>query len=185
MNHIHYVFTNSVYMTVASGEEGADVSVPAVAATIEDAIAEIKRASQFDDVTAPFIVTLPFGRAVLLAVYAEESRNLQPTLLRFQPDWAAQAEATGYRLEGPGTDPSDEDTFGKYWWTLSRPGWSSVECGPSFGTQAAAEASMADECLREWQTSHPAEQVGEDDHDTESTSPNVVSAPALSPDQLN
>lgn len=167
MNHIHHLFTNSVYMTVASGEGGADVSVPAVAATIEDAIGEVKRASQFNDLDAPFIVVLPFGRAVLLAVYADETRNLQPTLLTFQPDWTAQAEASGYRLEGPGTDPTHEDTFGQYWWTLTRPGWSGIDCGPSFRTEVAAGASMADECLREWQTSHPPEQIDEDSSEQE------------------
>lgn len=70
----------------------------------------------------------------------------------------------GFRIEGP----SEEG--GIYWWTLYREGWSGIECGPDFATEAEAErdaaaALLADEDLdwsgpsirREARTQFPAD----------------------------
>lgn len=155
MNHITRIFTETPFMTVASGQDGADVSVHAVASTIAGALAEIKRSYQFDGDDAPDIVTLPFGRGVMFAVYRDASRDMQPTLLTYQPDWLEEAQGAGYRLEGPGTDKGDPDTHEQHWYTLTRPGWSGIECSESFRTAKAAENAMAEAYLREFQLSHP------------------------------
>jgi hypothetical protein len=49
-------------------------------------------------------------------------------------------ESAGYRVEGPG-DPSDPELAGRHWWTLTRPGWSGIECGRSV---LSAEAAWLD-----------------------------------------
>ena len=50
--------------------------------------------------------------------------------------------AHGYRIEGPSEawPQGDLPTAGRYWWTLIREGWSSVECGDEFDTHADALA---------------------------------------------
>lgn len=53
-------------------------------------------------------------------------------------------ERAGYSVEGPGTK-SDGDLAGRYWWTLTRNGWSGIECGPDFASAAQArESAVAD-----------------------------------------
>lgn len=167
MNHIKRVFTETPFLTVASEEGGADVSVPAVASTIAGAIQEITRSFQFDGDDTPDIVTVPFGRGVLFVVYTTASRDMQPTLLTFVPDWLAEAEGAGYRLEGPGTDKGDPATFEQHWYTLTRPGWSDIECSESFRTAKAAENAMAEAYLREFQLSRPEGAQASDNDDAQ------------------
>ena len=68
-----------------------------------------------------------------------------------RPKLSELLDDAGYRIEGPG-DASDDGLAGRYWWTLSRNGWSGVECGPDFATASeakddAVEALLADEDL--------------------------------------
>jgi hypothetical protein len=54
----------------------------------------------------------------------------------------AAAVAFGYRIEH-GTDLADPELHGKWWWTLSQPGW--MECEVShdeWATQREAEDAM-------------------------------------------
>lgn len=48
----------------------------------------------------------------------------------------AAAEAYGYAVH-QGTK-ADGALAGRWWWTLSKDGWSAVECGPDFATEGEA-----------------------------------------------
>lgn len=62
------------------------------------------------------------------------------------PSWQ-EAEAHGYRLHEGGTD--DGDLVGRWWWTRCREGWSDVEVGPDYATEASARASARRALARE------------------------------------
>ncbi|CAD5373254.1 hypothetical protein RA210_U30166 [Rubrivivax sp. A210] len=55
-------------------------------------------------------------------------------------------EEAGYRVEGPG-GPRDGVLVGRYWWTLSRDGWSGIECGDDFPSRAEAQADAVESLL--------------------------------------
>lgn len=51
-----------------------------------------------------------------------------------------KAQTSGYRIEHGG--PADGELEGRYWWTLTRPGWSGIDASPDeFDT---AEDAWAD-----------------------------------------
>lgn len=61
----------------------------------------------------------------------------------------------GFTIEGPG-GADCEELRGRYWWTLYRPGWSSVECGEmafkreSWAVGDAVRALLIDEDI-DWE----------------------------------
>lgn len=80
---ITYLLTGASFMTVAPGFDEADVSVPAVATSLSDAIQQVNASYQFEDIKIERIETLPMSRGkTMLAVYTEQGdRGGDPLML--------------------------------------------------------------------------------------------------------
>ncbi|MBK6616498.1 hypothetical protein [Ottowia sp.] len=71
---ISYLVTGAPFMTVGPGQDDADVSYPAIARSLSEAISEINASYLFDDTKVERIETLPMSRGkTLLAVYTDTS----------------------------------------------------------------------------------------------------------------
>lgn len=85
---ITYLLTGGSFMTVAPGPDEADVSVPAVANSLSDALQQVHASYQFEDIKVERIDTLPMSRGkTMLAVYTEQGdRSGDPLMLVYHGD---------------------------------------------------------------------------------------------------
>lgn len=95
---ITYLGGGSSFMTICSGQDGADVSVPAIAHTMKDALQQVKQSYDFDGVEIESIELLPMGKGkTLIAVYTEaQERDSEPLLLVYTGDifWEEDLQAS-------------------------------------------------------------------------------------------
>jgi hypothetical protein len=83
MSSITYLLTGASFMTIGAGEDEADVSVPALANSLKDALQQVRLSYEFEHVEVERIELMRLGKdRTLLAVYTElGDRSGEPLLL--------------------------------------------------------------------------------------------------------
>ena len=88
MSSITYLATGAPFMTIGAGEDEADVSVPAFANSLKDALQQVRLSYEFEHIEVKRIELMRLGTSrTLLAVYTEIcDRSGEPLLLVYDGD---------------------------------------------------------------------------------------------------
>jgi hypothetical protein len=83
MSSITYLATGASFTTIGAGEDEADVSVPAFANSLKDALQQVRLSYEFEQIEVERIEIMRLGKSkTLLAVYTEMGdRSGEPLLL--------------------------------------------------------------------------------------------------------
>jgi len=85
---ITYLHTGASFMTIGPGEDEADISVPAFASSLSDAIKQVQISYEFEQIEVEHVEVMRLGKdKTLLAVYTEiGDRSGDPLLLVYTGD---------------------------------------------------------------------------------------------------
>lgn len=100
MSSITYLVSGVSFMTIGSGQDDADVSVPAYAHSLKDALQEVRRSYQFDHIEVERIELMRLGKGrTLMAVYTQtEDRGGDPVLLVYHGELMSDVDLD-YRIK--------------------------------------------------------------------------------------